>query len=183
MLLHILSISGNSGRPPASQSLSLSSPDFSDQSMNTQRDTAHVTVTADQPHSLNSENHDGWIILAFVDSKGFLKEKPWFRMLWSAITHLQGGFPQGRLAQSTAPFQAPSSPCGSFTYCSVAGAERHQESVQTATADSSLHCLWRKEEGVHSQHGPCCKCDSLCPEGRARLLSHLRCRVEKMCMI
>lgn len=38
------------------------------------RDTAHVTVTVNQPHSLNSENHDGWIILAFVDSKGFLKD-------------------------------------------------------------------------------------------------------------
>lgn len=100
-----------------------------------------------------------------------------------ALSHpCRRGFPQGRLVQSTAPLQAPSSPCGSFTYCSVAGAERHQESVQTATADSSLHCLWREEEvSIHST-GPCCKCDSLCPEGQARL-SHLRCMVEKMCMI
>lgn len=107
---------GNSGRPPASHKLS-SSPDFSDQSMNTHGDdTAH---DSDSKHSLNSENHDGRIILVFVDSRGFLMEKPCGELSHSC----RGDFPQGRLAQSTAPFQAPSSPCGSFTYCSVAGAE------------------------------------------------------------
>lgn len=42
-------------------------------------------------------------------------------------------------------------------------------------------CGEKRRVSIHST-GPCCKCDSFCPEGQARL-SHLRCMVEKMCMI
>ena len=104
-----------------------------------------------QQPGFNFENQDDQVISAFADPERVLIEKPWFRVhvRWGTkvaapgLVFLEGEV--GYWAQLIFPdSQAP--PCGSFTYCIDRRSRGNtRESVQIATPDSSLHCLWRKE--------------------------------------
>lgn len=175
--------SGNWGRPSYLPVIVLSKLS----SWTTHHDATHDSGS--RQHSLNSEKHDGWVILAFVNAKGFLIEKSWFRMLWTAITKATGGmvFLREGWLQSTAHFQAPSSPYGSFTYCNVVGAEGAPGICSNCHSDSSLHCLWRKEEWCPFTAQDLATMWHTFPGGLDQvvpiLVICLRYMVENMCMI
>lgn len=126
---------------------------------------------------------DEIIILIFSDSE-VLIEKPWFRVhvrkgtriAASGLVFLEGEvgyWAQLIFSDSRVP------PGGSFTYCSD-GRNRGnaRESVQIATSESSLHCLWRKEwRYPFKPQYPYCKCGDMLFVRGARPKCTQRCMI------